>query len=132
VKSREFYKLIFNVTILKKMLIFSLPLVPSSIAIFFNLYLDRLIIKSQLGLDAVGLYAVAYKFATIINLVIVGFQSSLTPLIYANYDKAETPATLEKIFRVFFFFVLMLGSGISIFSLEILKLFTQPEFFSAF
>ncbi|MGN7479746.1 oligosaccharide flippase family protein, partial [Solibacillus silvestris] len=130
-KSRTFYKLFFEKEFLIKMIKFSLPLVPSSIAVFLNLYLDRLIIKNQLGLGYVGLYAVAYRFASVISLVLIGFQASLTPLIYAEYKKASTPQAIEKLFRVFLFIIIILGSGVSIFSHEILVLFTQPEYFEA-
>lgn len=129
--SRNLYRLLFDREILRKLISFSLPLVPSSIAVFFNLYIDRIIIKNHLGLESVGLYAVAYKFASIISLVIVGFQSSLTPLIYANYKNEDTPASIEKIFRIFLFFIMVMGSGITIFSNELLVLFTHENYYSA-
>ncbi|HEX9931953.1 MAG TPA: oligosaccharide flippase family protein, partial [Allosphingosinicella sp.] len=48
----------FDGALLRSMLLFSLPLVPSGLASFFTLYSNRLLLNELEGLDAVGLFGV--------------------------------------------------------------------------
>ena len=98
---RDKIKMCFSKLHLKKMLEFSLPLIPSSIAVILAMYVDRLIIKEYLSFEEVGLYAVAAKIAGIINLLIIGVQNSITPLIYSRYKETDTPIHLNKIYNSF-------------------------------
>jgi len=128
---RESFQLVFNFERLKEMLIFSLPLVPSGIAVFVNQYIDRLMINYFLTLDSLGLYGVGFRIASISWLVMVGFQGALTPLIYTNYRSPDTPEQIARIFRSFLFFALMLFYFLSVFANETLRLLTTSEYYAA-
>ena len=51
----------------KSMLKFGLPLIPGYIAMFIRNNSDRLILRSYLGLSAVGIFEIIFKFATILE-----------------------------------------------------------------
>lgn len=55
----------FNKDILKKMLAYSLPLVPSAISWWLINASDRLIVAGYFGLDANGILSVAHKFPSV-------------------------------------------------------------------
>lgn len=128
---RQSIKFKINTEQLREMLIFSAPLVFSGVAVWVSLYVDRMMISYYLTVEEVGLYGIGYRLASVAALIMVGFKSALTPLIYANYHKPSTPSDLEKIFRFFLYFSLLLFLFISLFSLEILQAFTTPPFYSA-
>ena len=46
-----------------------MPLVLSGIGVFIALYIDRIAIKDLLGLEKLGIYGVAYRFAGVAFLV---------------------------------------------------------------
>ena len=102
------YRWIFNGERLKEMLLFSAPLVPSGIAVFVSHYIDRLMINRFLSLGDLGVYGIGFRLSSIVGLVMVGFQSALTPLIYTNYHLSDTPKQIEAIFRAFLFFAFMM------------------------
>lgn len=129
--ARSNYQFMFNRTKLKMMLSFSTPLVFSSVAVFIALYIDRIAIKQLLGFEELGIYGVAYRFASIASLIMVGFQSSLSPLIYKHYQEAETPQNIVKLFHGFMIFSLALVSGAILFSYEAIVVFTTEQFYSA-
>ncbi len=129
--SKENYGVIFIYSKFKAMITFSAPLVLSGIAVFISLYIDRIAIKSLVGLEALGVYAIAYKFASIAGLVMIGFQSSLMPLIYQHYKEAKTPDEISKIFNIFVLFALFVIAGSIVFSKEIIILLTTEAFFEA-
>jgi O-antigen/teichoic acid export membrane protein len=119
----------FDAARLKEMLTFSLPLVPSSIAVFISMYVDRIMINHFLSTADVGFYGVAYRLAGVVGLVLMGFQSALTPLLMSRYQEVDTPAHLAKIFRIFLAFGLLVFLTLSIFSKEIIALITTPEYY---
>ena len=128
---RHSFRFRFEWTRLKEMLIFSAPLVPSGIAVFGGLYIDRIMINHYLTLDDVGLFGIGFRVAGIVGLVIVGFQGALTPLIYAHYRDPATPMQLARIFRIFLSFALLMFLAVSLFSKEILMALTVPAYYDA-
>jgi O-antigen/teichoic acid export membrane protein len=130
--SRNILQFSFDFGRLKQMLKFSFPLVPSSIGVIVLLYINRLAIKDLLTLHEVGLFGIAYRFAAVISLILMGFQTALAPLIYQNYKKETTPSEIEKIFRLFIIIVLSLTLGLSVFAKEIIMLFTTPEYYESY
>jgi O-antigen/teichoic acid export membrane protein len=129
--AKEEFGFYFNAKNLKLLLAFSLPLVPSSIGVFISMYIDRVAIKSILTLHDVGIYALGYKVASIISILLIGFQSALTPLIYKNYQNEETPREIANIFSYFSLIALSILLAISLFKGEIVLIFSTAEYYAA-
>ncbi len=128
---RSTFTLTIDPNALKRMLSFSLPLMPSGVCVFTSLFIDRLLINHYLSLSEVGIYGVAMRFAGLTAMVMVGFQGALTPLIYANHARPETPADLARIFRVFVMLALLVVLLLATFSQELLRIFTTPAYYAA-
>jgi O-antigen/teichoic acid export membrane protein len=128
---RNSFQFRFELTYLKNMLIFSSPLVLSGIAVWLSQYIDRIMIKHYLSIEQVGLFGVGYRIASIVGLVMIGFQGALTPLIYNNYTKDDTPAQIAKIFRLFTAASLTFFLMLTLFSIDILKIFTTLNYYNA-
>jgi O-antigen/teichoic acid export membrane protein len=95
------FRMHFDAAKCTEMLAYSAPLVVSSVGVFLNLYADRLVIQHTRSLYDVGLYAVGYRLAQIVSLLLTGFQGAALPLILARQDDPSTPADLARIFRIF-------------------------------
>lgn len=129
--ARELYGFSFIWNKCREMLRYSLPLVVSGIAVFANLYIDRIAIKELMGLSEVGLYGIGFRFASVVSLLLLGFQSALTPLIYQNHKQAETPVELARIFRYYLAAALPLILLIGLYARELLWLFTTEQYYAA-
>ncbi|MBN1306077.1 MAG: oligosaccharide flippase family protein [Anaerolineales bacterium] len=129
--ARQNYRLVFSPAKLKEMLRFSVPLVPSSAGYFIMLYFSRPAIALLRGLADVGLFGIAARLVSPIPLAVNAFSGSLTPLIYSRYREESTPAEIARIFRVFFAGCMVLLLGTSLFSLELLHIFTAPDYYAA-
>jgi O-antigen/teichoic acid export membrane protein len=129
--SRQIYSFHFDLAKWREMVAFSLPLVPSSVAVFFSLYIDRMAIRYFMTLSDVGLYGIGFRFASVVLLFIIGVRASLTPLIYRHYKAAGTPMEIARIFRFFFVPALLLFIALSIYSKEIILLLTPPIYYAA-
>lgn len=125
---RESIKFRIDLAVLEEMLRFSTPLVVSSVAVWVNLYVDRLMISHFMTLQEVGLYGMAYRISSISGLAMVAFQSALGPLIYAHFQEPNTPKALAKIFRLFLLVALGFCLALSISAGSIVNIMTTPEF----
>ena len=73
----------------------------SSIAVFVNVAIDRLMINYYLSLEEVGLYGIGYRLASVSTLVLVGFQMALTPLSVSITMNRRHHTSQLTIFRTF-------------------------------
>jgi O-antigen/teichoic acid export membrane protein len=126
--TRTSFSLSFDGPSLRRMLAYSVPLIPSSLAVVFALYFDRIALKELVGLSEVGVYAVGQKISLVVALALIGFRSALTPLVYANHARASTPGELAQIFRVFCLAALTMTLGLSVFAREIVGLISADAY----
>lgn len=129
--SRHDFALVFDWGKLREMLKFSLPLVPSGVAVFVYLYIDRITINALMSIGDVGIFGVGYRIASIVSLLMFGFQISLMPLVYQHYRDPATPRNLSRIFRYFVAGALLMVIGLSLFARELLVLLTTPAYYGA-
>ncbi|WP_159656079.1 oligosaccharide flippase family protein [Vibrio atypicus] len=90
-----------NYDVLKKMLLFSSPLVLSSLGVILSTLVDRMVIKELLGFSELAEYGVAARFASIVTLITLGFQSALAPLIYSQLDNPNVKSSIKKLFSIY-------------------------------
>ncbi|MDI9569655.1 MAG: oligosaccharide flippase family protein [Pseudomonadota bacterium] len=125
------YRLIFDWPKCKEMLRFSVPLIPSSLAVIATVYVDRIAIQNIMTLVDVGVYTVGFRVASIANLMMAGVYFALTPLIYQNYVKDSMPDDVERILMYVLCGTLPLLVGISLFAKEIVFLFATEPYYGA-
>jgi O-antigen/teichoic acid export membrane protein len=63
--------------------------------------MDRFFITHRLDLDAMGRYAVAYKFASLVSLPIMAFQTAWGPFSLAIYKEADVTETYDRAFSLY-------------------------------
>lgn len=129
--ARDDFRLAFSREKCRRMLEFSLPLVPSSIAVFVAGYIDRIAIRTLMDVSDVGIYSVGYRLASPVVLLTVGFQTALTPLVVTHYKEPETPAALARIFRYFLVIAMLACVGASVFAREVVAVFATPSYAGA-
>ena len=129
--AKKSYSFTFCADKFKKMVSYSMPLVLSGIGVFIAVYIDRIAIKDLLGLGELGIYGVAYRFASVAFLVMFGFQKSLAPLVFKHYKEKNTPSNISNIFNVFAILALLVVSGTIVFSKELVVLFTIEAYYGS-
>ena len=68
---------------LRTMLRYGLPLIPGLVALWATAYADRLLLANLEDLEAVGLYAIASRFAAPIVLLLTAFVTAYQPFLLA-------------------------------------------------
>lgn len=87
-----------NKVLRKEMLRYSMPLIPSTLNWWVMNASDRYIIRGFLGNEANGIYAVAYKFPSILSTLFLMFNNSLTDM-FLTEENADTEDYYSKVFK---------------------------------
>ena len=128
---RRSFDLLIDREKLREMLLFSLPLVPASVALFANIYGSRVILNALSTLEDVGIYTLAAQIGGIASLGIVGVQAALTPLVMANHHKPETPGHLARMFEAFFGSAVVVCLLLGLFAPELIYFVGNPAYSAA-
>jgi O-antigen/teichoic acid export membrane protein len=120
---------LFDEQRLRVMLRYSLPLVLSGAAVFGNLFIDRIVVRELLGTEALGIYGVTARFASVISILAVGLQVALTPLVFRHWREVGTGDALGRICRFYCAAMVPLVGFISLFASEIMGTLTGPAFY---
>ncbi len=129
---RSHLRFTFSKVWMKKIFMYSYPLIPAAVAYLALNFTDRVYVKEILDFHELGLYSIASKFASIISILVLGFSAALTPLVYESYKKEDTRPQLVTFFNAFFAIGTIGILGMSIFAEEILIIFTNPAYHEAY
>ncbi len=106
----------FNIQLAKKMLAFSLPLIPTSLLWWVVNVSDRYFVQYMVSASANGLYSVAYKVPTILTLISVIFLDAWQISAVEENSSNTRGRFYSNIFASFQGAIFILSSGLVLFS----------------
>lgn len=92
----------YSKSLVKQFLLYSIPLIPGAISWWIMNASDRYVITFFLGLSANGIYSVANKLPTLVNLLKTIFQLSWQDNAIKNYNEQDRDVFYSKIFKYFY------------------------------
>lgn len=113
---------------IKKLLSYGIPLIPNGIMWWLVNGLNRPVMETYLGLSALGLYAVANKFPSLLSFLFNIFGNALGISVLEEFNKDSFNKFFNNIFKISFFIMFILGILISSLSKFILQIFASPEY----
>lgn len=127
---REEIKFEFDFKIIQKILLFSLPFIPTAIAYWiFNLS-DRIMLSKLGTMSEVGLYSLGNKLVAILAVLVMAFNRAWVPRAYEQY-KISSENHVEFISNGLLYAAIgfsAISIYLSIFSSDIIDLLTTDEF----
>lgn len=122
----------FNYLQIKEILIFSLPLVPGSLAYYITTISDRILIDKYLNLNDLGIYGTAATLALILNIFSYGAYKAFEPFIFKSWGQEDFLKIFEKV-RNSFVYVLLIGVlCLTLFSKEFFQIMSSSKFHGAY
>ena len=100
---RHLFRFEFNQKTLNSLITYSGPLVFAALAAIASSFMDRIFIKKMMTLNDLGIYGVGFRVASVVLILIVAFQSALTPLVFKHYKDPSTPKKLAFLSKVFIY-----------------------------
>jgi O-antigen/teichoic acid export membrane protein len=111
-----------------QMLIYGLPLLLASVSTVLLNSFDRYSLNYLTNLDTVGTYTLAFRMANTIKIVVISsIQLSLVPILYKKLGDADHKRFYAKSLNYSTLIVMFLILFISVFSLEIVKVFSSNK-----
>jgi O-antigen/teichoic acid export membrane protein len=107
------------------------PLIGTGIAVWILTSTDRYFLAHYSDLSAVGIYAVGVKIAALMGMVAGAFQMAWGPFSMEIQYEPNAKRIYASIFFLFAFLGLTGIFFVSMFAIDILKVFTQPSYYSA-
>ena len=102
----------FDYTLLRKMLLFSIPFLPASIFFIMIEMSDRIMLGWLSSIDDVGLYGAGYKIGAIVLLIVRAFNLNWQPF-YLKSENSNSIGHFENIGTRFIIFLIFVSTMIS-------------------
>lgn len=120
-----------SVSQIRRLLAYSLPMIPNSLAWWFVNLSGRYVVLFCQGAAVAGLYAAASKLPSVMVMLITVFQQSWQIFSARQYDKGDRDKSFETVFKVYTIFLLCSGSFVIAMSEPLSWVMLGGEFFDA-
>ena len=112
---------------------YALPIVPAALLDGLNTVIDRYFLDKFVGLQQIGLYALAHQFGQGFNVFNQIMKNSWFPFIYrVSSERDDAPHVLAK-FSLYYLAVLALPAlGIALLSRELILFFGDEKYFGIY
>jgi O-antigen/teichoic acid export membrane protein len=123
----------FNKNIAKYLIMYSWPLMLSSIAISIHMGIDQVMIKNMLGNEQSGIYAIAVKLSEVWYFIPTLICTSLFPSIVNSLtiDKRLYENRLKKLYFLMFWFSFAIASITTIIAYPLVKILFGTNYLDA-
>lgn len=116
---------------LKELLSYGIPLIPNGLMWWLVNGVNRPIMEQTLGLAAIGIYAVAGKFPSLLNMLFMIFSNAWGISMLEEFHKPDFNAFFNKTVKALYFVIIIGGCIITLCSKELIRIFAAPEYFEA-
>lgn len=124
--------LIFKPRIIRKGLLFSIPILPAALIVSIQVSIDKLLLINYIPLEQLGLYTLAASLASIINFLSLGYYRANEPVIFEAFNKENFANKIENIIKFFLILVIWASLLLVLFAKDILDVFFNNEFYYAY
>jgi O-antigen/teichoic acid export membrane protein len=116
---------------LRAMLRFGLPTVPADASVYALQVADRFYLYRGYSHAAAGEYSVALQFATVVFVLVRGFQYAWPPLAYSISSDAEAARLYSLVTTYFVLATGIVVAGVALLGRWIVRLLAAPHYFGA-
>ena len=114
-----------------ELLKYGLPLLPNGMMWWIVNSVNRPIMESNLGLDAVGIYAVASKFPSMLSILVGVFGTAWSISMIEEFGKPDFNRFFNRTMKLLFFVAIVGCCLIAAFSKIIIMVFADSAYFDA-
>ena len=116
---------------MKEMIMYSVVLIPNSVMWWIMNSSDHIMVTEMIGVEANGIYAISYKFPTLISTVTGIFNQAWSYSAIKEEDSEDIAIYTNKIFREMINIIMLVGLGIMTFIKPFLKIYVANNYYVA-
>jgi len=122
----------FDRKVAKEVVQFGYPFVFAGLAYWFFGSLDRWMLATMVDNTQVGLFSIAFKFASLLVFINFAFGQAWSPFAIKIYaERPDYRTVFSHILSYLFFGLSLIGAGLTLFARELLHLLTPASYYSA-
>ncbi len=122
----------FRISDIKAALLFSLPLIPHFLSFWVLTAANRMILERYDGLDAVGVFSLAFSVGTVVVLVGAAQSNALIPTLGAvDLSKPKSLRSARSAITQFLLIVPAVAITALFFVGDVISMFVGPEYYAA-
>lgn len=118
--------------LIKNMLRFAIPLIPTVIAMWLLNLSDRYVLLYFHGETAVGIYGIGSRFVVLMNVVISAVSMAYTTFAYSNIDNPEAKNQYRVVLNLMYVALIGMGFTLALFSKELISIMTSTAYVTAY
>jgi O-antigen/teichoic acid export membrane protein len=128
---RQYVVPLLDRSLVRPMLRFAIPTIPIAIAFQALTLIDRTVISRSAGLDDLGLYALAARFAGVVLIVVTALQLSWQPFAYSISDDDEARTSYAIVTSWFAAGMGWIVSGMALLADPVVRALTVEAYYPA-
>ena len=128
---RPLIRPVFSKAVLKDVLGFGLPRVPSGLAQQTVAMADRYILRQFMTLRAVGVYSIGATFGLALKLFLSAFENAWAPFYFSLMRDPDAKQTFARVTTYATAVLVLLAAEVSGMAPDLVRLMTTPQFFPA-
>ena len=117
-----------NVQLMKKMIIFSVPMIFNAISWWINNFSDRFVLNQVMGATAVGMYSVAAKMPSLVTTATGIFNQAWAISSINEYDSTRDEKFYSKTFRGYSFLLVIISSFVIMIIKPFMNIYVGHDF----
>lgn len=131
--ARSMFRFRFSAPLLRRLLAFGVPLVPTSLAYWVFLTSDRLILGKLSTLEQLGLYSVANSLVGLATIIVTAFAQAWSPHSIRLYEeeRESAPMIYGRVMTYLLAGFGLLAVGVTAFGSELLHVLTSSGYYGA-
>lgn len=118
-------------SLVRPMLRFALPTIPIAVAFQALVLIDRTVITRVVGLDELGVYGLAARFAAVVLIVVTALQLSWQPFAYSIEDDDEARRSYAIVTSWFVAGMGWVVAGMALLADPVVRALTVPAYYGA-
>ena len=122
----------FSFQILKRLLVFGVPLVPFGLSRMVLTSADHYILLYFSSTEEVAVYSLGYKLGMVMNLIVQAVQLAWPKQMFWIAKQADAEHFLSKLVTNYISIVGFIGLVLSVLARDILRIMTTPSYFEAY
>lgn len=122
----------FRFDLLKDMLRFSVPIVPSVIMMWVLSLSDRYVILHFCGEAAVGIYGIGLRFTNLLNVIVNGISTAYTTYAFSSHEDESAKEQYYYIFNITAVALLVISFTAGLYGKEIISLMTEKAYLPSY
>jgi O-antigen/teichoic acid export membrane protein len=121
----------FDFKSLKAMLLYSFPLIPAALSYWLLNNTDAYFLMYFQDKTQVGIFAIGVTIASAMTFFTNSFQTAIGPFAFSIINEKDSKETYASIFDFYTFLSIFFSFNLMFFAPELLRIFTQPSYYSA-